>query len=936
MKRFIISILSVSFLIVFFYMFSFFSKNEEKIYLQNIRAAVLYQGKLDGPDKSKLRDVMMTMNPTTGQFNPKEIGKIIGQNYRRRKAEGDRDFQWEGVPSDIAGRVRTLMIDPKDRNKLWAGAVTGGLWYTNDFRNNTVWQPVSDNWENMSISCMTYNPQDLDVFYVGTGESYTSVNIYRESTSAGAGIYTSEDGGQSWSLLSSTTAFDYVNDIVVKVEEGISVIYVAVASGRYQGKVFNSVPTDGLYRSVDGGSSWTQVLPNIPGQDVPYAVADIELTANGRLFVGTMRNLALEGGGYILYSDDGLTWERKDVYLEEALAQSGHMAKPGRVLLKSAPSAGNIVYAMGTAGYNNSANQIRDEVSLTRILRTGDGGENWRFIDPPSDSRWSNIPWHALALGVDANNPNKIVIGGLDVYALPDATQGGGLNWRKLTNWFSMFYFSDFFINYYKLTNVDSLRNHFVHADVHSIQFISGSSDEVLFSTDGGVQFTTEMSKSDDNLLENRLLEYPSFSSISNSLTTTQYYTVALHPENGKDETMGGLQDNGTNQSLPMEKISYDDLIGGGDGAYCFFDADDPALRITSVYENNYTFIVDGQGFFRNFGESTGTFINPAVYDDRSNLLYANMAVDGGFELLTPRLTGRYLDTLGVINVNEVLGKNMLGLETIFYIKLGANSTSAFSALTISPHDPPTDATMVLGNQLGDIYLVTGLPYSPNTIKIDNDQLPIGYVSAVDIGASKNDILVTLSNYGTKSVWYTNNGGSQWDNLDRNLPDIPVRDGLFNPLDDNKVIIATEMGIWGLENIRDESEQWKCYDKGMPNVRVDMIKVRASDSAIVAGTHGRGIFMGKFMQGGDVLEPTLAVVERKPIKVYPNPVRDRLHIKSDKKITSVRIIDLFGRQVINQEFNGTSVNVERLNAGLYIIDITDVRGNHQRSKIHIN
>jgi len=537
-------------------------------------------------------------------------------------------------------------------------------------------------------------------------------------------------------------------------------------------------------------------------------------------------------------------------------------------------------------------------------------------------------------LDVDPNNPNKIVIGALQVYALPDATLGGGLNWRKLSDWSSMFYFSNFLIGYFGLTDVDSVLNHYVHADIHSIQFIPGSSDEVLFATDGGAQFTTGMSKSDENLSGDRLLEYPSFSHINNSLTTTQYYTVALHPKKGKNEAMGGAQDNSTHQSLPMGKISYDDMIGGGDGAYCFFDADDPTLRITSSQVNNYNFIVANQGFFSNFGGSTGTFINPAVYDDRSNLLYANMAVDGGFELLIPELTGRYLDTLGVINVNQFLGKDMLNLDEVFHIKLGTNSTSAFSALKISPHDPSTDATMVLGNQLGDIYLVTGLPYSPSAIKIDNDQLPVGYVSAVDIGASKNDILVTLSNYGTESVWYTSDGGDQWINLERNLPDLPVRDGLFNPLDDNQIIIATEMGIWGLENIDDESEQWKYYGEGMPNVRVDMIKVRASDSVIVAGTHGRGIFIGKFTQG-EILDSPLAVVERNPIKIYPNPVRSQLHIKSDQKIALVRIIDLFGRQVINQEFNGTPINVERLNAGLYIIDITDAQGNHQRSKIQV-
>jgi hypothetical protein len=160
-----------------------------------------------------------------------------------------------------------------------------------------------------------------------------------------------------------------------------------------------------------------------------------------------------------------------------------------------------------------------------------------------------------------------------------------------------MTYFSNFLIDYFELeqSDADSILNHYVHADIHNIQFIPGSSDEVLFATDGGVQFTAEMSMSDENLIGDRLPVYPSFYHINNSLTTTQYYTLALHPSHGNNEAMGGTQDNSTHLSVPDEKISYDDLISGGDGAYCFYDSDDPNLKITSSHVNNYNFIVDGK-----------------------------------------------------------------------------------------------------------------------------------------------------------------------------------------------------------------------------------------------------------------------------------------------------------------------------------------------------
>lgn len=817
------------------------NSESENNYLKNI--AKIQPKRLDGPEKSVFRDVVMTMNPQTGKIPLENLRNVIRTQKARTQETGN--FQWQQVQTEIAGRTRTFMVDPNDGNKLWAGGVTGGLWYTPDFRNNAAWVPVSDDWENMSIACITYDPNNTNTFYVGTGESFTSVNIYRESTSAGVGIYKSTDGGNTWTLLSSTSDFDYVNDIVVRDEDGGSVIYAGVASGLYQGNIFGSNPSDGLYRSDDGGVSWTQVLPNIPDSSVPYAVADIELTDANDLFVGTMRNLELKGGGVILNSSDGLTWSVEDGFASQFEADYGPDIKPGRVMLTS---GGDLVYAVGTAGFLNNFNQIRDFGSGTRIMFK-DGAEEWADLEGPSS--WASIPWHALAFDVDPNDPQKLAVGGLDTYASADAVSGGPLSWAHVSDWSSMYYFSDYLIPYYGLSDVDSVRNHFVHADIHRLEFVAGSSDEFIASTDGGLQYTADFSKSFGDLFGDRLASYPTFKHINNSLATTQYYTVALHPDKGNSEILAGSQDNSTHTS-ENGSIKYSDMIGGGDGAYCFFDADDPNLRITSSQMNAYNIWVGNTGNF--YGLNSGTFINPAAYDDRSNLLYVNMAVDGGFEVLNPGLEGRYLDTLGIINVNDALGKDLLGLQVYNTIELGTNSTAAFSSLQISPYDDELDATMILGNQLGDVYKVEGLPYTPSATKIDNDQLPVGYISGIDIGETNDEILVSFSNYGVTSVWYTNDGGENWLNIERDLPDIPVRDAKFNPYDRDKVIIATEMGVWGLESISETEQGWTSYNQGLPNVRVDMLQIRKSDSTIALATHGRGVFLGKFDQG-DVVSP---------------------------------------------------------------------------------
>ncbi len=815
----------------------FVADNRDKDYINHVKD-LQSSIPLDGPGKSYFRDLMMTMNSETGKVPKQNIPNFI-RSKSRASVSNTVDFNWEQVDSDIAGRVRSIMVDPNDGNKLWAGAVTGGLWYTPDFRNNAAWVPISDDWESLSIACMTYDPNNTQVFYVGTGESYTSVNIYRESSSSGVGIYKSQDGGNTWSLLGSTADFDYVNDIVVRDEDGQSVIYVAVASGIYQGEVFNSSPSDGLYRSEDGGQSWTQVLPNIAGSTVPYAVSDIELTPSGDIYVGTMRNLILEGGGYILNSGDGLTWNVEDRHVTQLEADFGPDIFPGRVKLAS---GGDYVYAVATGGEQNDFGHIRDHADYTRLMRLESG--SWVDLENPPGG-WSNIPWHALAIEVDPNNADRIVLAALDGYALSNASEPGSLSWVRVSDWAGMYHFSDYQINYYGYTDSDSILNHFIHADIHSIHFVNGSSDEILFSNDGGVHYSNDFSKSFGIPVDDRLDEYATLRHINNSFSTTQYYTVALNPTEGNNEVLAGTQDNGT---LTSEDgyIDYKHLIGAGDGAFSFFDRDDPNIRFVSSYVNRYRMYIYDIGWW--IGYQSGTFINPGDYDDRSNVIYANMMVDGGFEVLYPEWSGRYMDSLLYIDVNHILGTDLVGEALHNFVELGTNSTVAFSAVKVSPHDPGLDATLVLGNQLGDVFVVTGMPYSPSATKIDNDQLPVGYISAVDIGSSNDDILITFSNYGTSSVWHTNDGGANWKNLERNLPDIPVRDGLFNPENDDKLLIATEVGIWGLKSISDKNENWIEYNEGLPNVRVDAIDVRESDRTIAAATHGRGVFMGTYNQ----------------------------------------------------------------------------------------
>ena len=140
------------------------------------------------PDKAALQDYFMTVDPATGTVPRERLTDAYRITRAAAKNRNDVQLQWEGTPVEMGGRTRAIMWDPTDQlhKKVWAGGVTGGLWFRDDITdNNSLWQPVDDFWSTLSISCITSDPNNPEVFYVGTGESQTALITYRESSGWG-------------------------------------------------------------------------------------------------------------------------------------------------------------------------------------------------------------------------------------------------------------------------------------------------------------------------------------------------------------------------------------------------------------------------------------------------------------------------------------------------------------------------------------------------------------------------------------------------------------------------------------------------------------------------------------------------------------------------------------------------------------------------------
>ena len=751
----------------------------------------------DHPDLAYEQDFLRTMDPTLKRPTPELLAAVVKRNMQQWESEelattvpgsGTATSWKERGPRNVGGRVRAIAWDPNDATgkKVWAGGVSGGLWYNNNITDSAVsWIPVSDFWNSLSITKIVFDPINPQNMYVATGEGY------QVGATIGAGIWKSTNGGNTWSQLSTTQNFVYINDLIVRREGTNSVLYAAVDGNSYRGTWFGSAFA-GLHRSTDGGNTWTQVLPIISNSypTYPFVASSLALGKDNRIWVGTKASpfgLTDRGGGRVLYSDNGTTWVRND--------SSAVVNGNGRVTVATAPSSANYVYS-----FTESASKV------SALRKTIDGGITWSNLASKPDDIDNGIPaddftrgqaWYDQSLAVDPEDSSIVMIGGIDLFRTID----GGVNWKHISKWSNN-------------AQLNTLTCSYVHADQHVILFKPNDASKVLFGTDGGIFYSDNIySATTRDVIEPRNKDF----------NVTQYYAGAIHPGVDSNYYLAGAQDNGT-QKFAQPNKSYTTQASGGDGAYCFIDQTDPKYQITSyVYNSFYRSSNYGATFNTLLNDgNTGSFINPACYDNNQHILYSYKTSN--------KSSGGVLYAIKNINSTPKT-------DTLFIPEL----TSAVTAFKVSPYTT-NSTTLYIGTSSGLMLKVTNANGAGVATNITSS-LPVGSISCIEIGRNENELLVTFFNYGISKIWYTSDGGNKWVDKMGDFPNIPARWALFNPNKRNtEVILATELGIYATTNFNAASPIWSASNNGFSNVRTDMLQMRNSDYQVIAATYGRGLF----------------------------------------------------------------------------------------------
>jgi photosystem II stability/assembly factor-like uncharacterized protein len=844
----------------------------------------------------------LTMNPALGHPEPykvRDIYKDLLQNRRSRfKAPGGPDSQpWiSRGPDNVGGRTRVLLFDPNDASgkRVFAGAVSGGLWVNNDITSeSSTWEHVSGLSSNLNITCLTVDPNDQNTWYVGTGESYTGGDVI------GTGVYKTSDGGQTWEQVLDVKDFEtstqntsqrvvggifYINDIQAWDNGNSTEVFIGVSTHLYANAQnpdnFLGFFDRGLYRSVNGGAEWEQLIEE-------KSFNDFEVDANGNLWVATTYSFG-EGedsrGGDIYKREQGPSTSFEYITT---------IPDVKRTEIEASATDPNKFY-IAAENTDNEADLFITTDAFSTVQKLNE--PNDVDLDIPASDFTRGQAFYDLVIEADPNNDNIVYAGGINLFRSTDS----GNSWNQISKWSNN-------------PNLDNLPVSIVHADQHVISFRPGNSNQAVFGHDGGVSFATDLSRAGSSKV---------FFSPLNKYITTQFYSIAVAPTsfaNG-DHFLGGTQDNGTQLILNGDRESIGIL--GGDGAHSFFDQVDPDYLVANVIYNNlivaYDFGQEGLTLIANNEDRDGFFINPQALDSNLDKLYSN-GPEG--------VLYRYEDLTDL----DLIGDDLTDDDQIAPRVSLTNSllSTSISALAVSPFNTNSSTVLVglIDGKLLKIENADGPPSQATYSQITGSQF-VGSISDIEYGNSEDEIMVTFYNFGVRNIWYTENGTAAnptWVSKEGNLPDLPVLCILKNPLNPDEVIIGTELGVWATQNFSSNNPTWAHSYNGMSDVKVTDMDIKKGTNEVYAASYGRGMFTGQFTTapspGGGETDPN-------KVFVYPVVTDGNFNILSGKTLgaTDVMIFDISGQLIQSQRVDlqenvPQPVELNSVASGVYFVKI---------------
>lgn len=652
--------------------------------------------------------------------------------------------------SGAVGRISAVAASSTDPNLYFATGADGGVWRTTN--GGASWIALTDHLPTSSMGAIAIAPSDQSRLYAGTGEAN-----FANHSRYGLGIYRSDDGGDSWTHLAPDVfAGRCISRLVISSTDP-NVLYAGVtAAGGFpplagaKGHPDANGPL-GVFRSVDGGVSWTHLTNGLPALDATELV--IHPSNPNVLYAGIGHIFGHIENGIYRSIDGGGTWTK----LANGLPTS-NLGRAGLAISRSDPLR---VYCM----FARPADATGGSSTVLGGWRSNDGGDTWASMTgfPVGGPTYG---WYFARLHVNPANPNELYFGSLGVHR----SINGGTSFTTSTA---------------------------PHPDVHA--FDTDAAGRLLVGDDGGVHRTTFVG---------------SYETLNNGLGTCQFYAgLSTHPTNPA-VLLGGLQDNGCVIKPSDSSLTWTHVTSG-DGGWTQISPHNPSVMFTESQGTGALYrSTNGGASFSGVGSGLSgrnCFLPPFVLDPfvPNRVLYA-----------TERLW---------VSTNNGSTFSTLSADVT------ASSTAAIRALALSPVNTSivyvaTNNGRVLASSDGGATFSLRLTGVDGWPRVTRELVPDAY--------DAETVYLAGATFGVDQIRRSTDTGITWQVLDGDLPDVPVNVvGVDRRGDAGSLFAGADDGVY---RSTDDGQTWHRYGVGLPRAPVIDLRVEATRNRIVIATQGRG------------------------------------------------------------------------------------------------
>ncbi len=709
-------------------------------------------------------------------------------------------------PGMKSGRISDVVKDPTRPSTWYVAVASGNVWKT--VNNGTTWTPIFDNYGSYSIGCITIDPQNPKVLWLGTGE-----NNSQRSAGYGDGVYKSMDAGKSWTHMGLKTS-EHIGKILVDPVNS-QVVYVAS-----QGPLWAAGGERGLYKTIDGGTTWNPVLTiseNTGVSDIAFDPRNSDViyatSYQRRRHVWTL----VAGGpesAIFKSTDAGQTWHK--------IVKGLPSVDLGRIGLTVSPQQPDVVYAIVPAAWGESG-----------FYRSSDMGETWQRM-----SDYMTIdPQYYQELFADPHKFDRVY----SVDTFLQVTDDGGKTWQ-------------------------SVNSRFKHVDDHALVFDPQDSEYLMIGCDGGIYETWDRGDS--------------WRHVSN-LPVTQFYRVGVDNSKPFYYVYGGTQDNGSlggpSRTTNRHGIRSSDwfVTCGGDGYQTRVDPTDPNI----VYsESQYGGLVR---YDRLSGERIGiqpqpgpnepplvwNWDSPLVLSSHSptrlyfaaNRLFRSDDRGDSWRAISPNLTREIdrnqLEVMGTVWSTESVWKNVW---TSFYGNIVSLDESSLQEglIYVGTDDGLIQVTEDGGRHWRKTGLFPGIPEHTYVADLKASVSDVNTVFAVFNNHKRGD----FSAYILKSM----DQGHSWVSITSNLPERHVAWSIQqDPVRSDLLFVGTEFGLFFT---LDGGSHWIPLKGGAPTVAFRDLEIQTRECDLVCGTFGRGIMI---LDDYSPLRQVTPELMKKPAVLFP-------------------------------------------------------------------